>query len=64
VENVRQSLTKCVTTRSIVTSKIYEKLAAGRYEATWDAADFASGVYVYLLQTEDYSKAKKLILLK
>ena len=37
---------------------------AGRYAMTWDATGFASGVYVYRLQAEDYSDTRKLLLLK
>lgn len=37
---------------------------AGRFEVTWDATGFASGAYVYRLQTESFSQTKLLMLLK
>jgi Peptidase family C25/Propeptide_C25/Secretion system C-terminal sorting domain len=37
---------------------------AGRYEVTFDAARFASGVYYYCLETKNYTSMKKMILIK
>lgn len=37
---------------------------AGMYSVTWDAADYASGIYFYKLETEDFRDTKKMILLK
>ena len=36
----------------------------GRYTITWDAGKFASGVYLYRLQTKDYVKTRKMMLIK
>jgi hypothetical protein len=41
-----------------------EELPAGIYQRSWNASTFASGVYYYRIQTEQYSETKKLILLK
>jgi hypothetical protein len=43
---------------------VNEKQTAGKYEVTWDASNYPSGVYFYKLTTDDYSGTKKLILLK
>jgi hypothetical protein len=37
---------------------------AGRVEFTWDATEYASGVYLYRLEAADYIDTKKMILLK
>ena len=36
----------------------------GTYNATFDASEYASGVYLYRLQADGYSITKKMILLK
>jgi hypothetical protein len=41
-----------------------KKLNAGIYTEEWNAAGFASGVYLYQLRADNYSETKKLILLK
>jgi len=43
---------------------VNEKLNTGTYTALWNAAGFASGVYLYRLQAGNYSETKKLILKK
>ncbi len=36
----------------------------GEYSATWDAAEFASGIYFYKLQAGKFSDIKKMLLIK
>ena len=43
---------------------INESISAGVYEATWDGAGFASGIYYYRLTTENFTETKKMTLLK
>jgi hypothetical protein len=47
-----------------VTQLVNQVLPAGNYTVRWDAEDFASGVYFYTLHTNDFTAAKKMILLK
>ena len=47
-----------------VSTLVSEKLNPGEYKYTWDASHLASGVYIYKLQTDNYSSTRKLILLK
>jgi hypothetical protein len=37
---------------------------AQNYEVTFDAANLASGVYIYTLQTDNFSQSKKMLLVK
>ena len=39
-------------------------LLAGKYEATWEAAKYASGIYFYRLQAGSFTDTKKMILVK
>jgi len=41
-----------------------EYKSAGRYEVSWDASSFSSGIYFYRLKAGDIIETKKLILLK
>jgi hypothetical protein len=36
----------------------------GNYLVEWDAGDYASGVYLYRLETKSYLMAKKMVLVK
>jgi len=39
-------------------------LAAGSHSATWNAGNFASGVYFYRLEATGFADVKKMVLLK
>jgi photosystem II stability/assembly factor-like uncharacterized protein len=47
-----------------IATLVNEKLKAGEYETTFDGSAFPSGVYFYKLETDGYSKTKRMILLK
>jgi predicted outer membrane repeat protein len=48
-----------------VASLVAEKQKAGTHQVQWDASDFASGVYIYRLTTDQgFTKTKKLVLIK
>lgn len=48
-----------------VETLVSEKLLTGRYNYTWDATGFASGIYIYKIETENgFLQTRKLILLK
>jgi hypothetical protein len=36
----------------------------GKYTVKWNAKDFASGVYLYQIKSNEFTQSKKLILLK
>lgn len=39
-------------------------LNAGYYEVQWNAGEYASGIYFYRLETENYSDVRKMVLIK
>jgi len=43
---------------------VNKTLHAGQHYYQWDASQFASGIYVYVLQTKHSQEAKKMILIK
>jgi hypothetical protein len=49
--------------REVITL-VDEKVNAGSYEMLWDAANFASGTYIYKITTDDFTDIKKMILVK
>ena len=51
-------------TGRLVQTLVNEILPAGRFSYHLDASDLATGVYIYRIETEKYSSAKKLILVK
>ena len=63
-------------TASFVSIKIYDALGneimtlvneskdAGYYETTFDASEFASGIYLYKMESGNYVQVKKMIILK
>jgi hypothetical protein len=46
-----------------VTALVSEKQQAGQYQVQWDASGFPSGIYYYILKTNDFWQARKMILL-
>ena len=47
-----------------VTTLVSEELFAGNYRYEWDATNLTSGVYLYKMQTTNFSTSKKMIFLK
>lgn len=47
-----------------VATLVNQNLAAGNYEISWEATDFASGVYVYQLEANGFTESKKLLLIR
>jgi hypothetical protein len=43
---------------------VNEQQQPGRYEVSWNASNFASGIYFYTLTSGDFTSTRKLILLK
>lgn len=48
----------------VVATLLNEYKTAGEYTIIFTGTDFPSGMYIYRLQTKDYSESKKLLLLK
>jgi hypothetical protein len=47
-----------------VSELVNERQASGSYTINFDAGNFASGVYIYTLQTRDHSISKRMVLIK
>jgi hypothetical protein len=43
---------------------VNSQMQAGAHEVTWNASAYASGVYIYKIETETYSDVKKMMLIK
>jgi hypothetical protein len=51
-------------TGRVVTELVNENLAAGKYNTTWDASKYSSGVYFYKIQAGEFTEMKKMTLIK
>ncbi len=49
---------------SEIETLVSEELSPGRYNSSWDAAKYSSGVYYYKLITDNYTETKKMVLIK
>jgi hypothetical protein len=49
---------------SEVASLADKEFEPGHYEIDWNGTEFASGVYIYKIRTEDFVDVKKMVLLK
>ena len=47
-----------------IATLLNEKVSAGSYEVSWNASEYPSGVYFYKLVANEFSDAKKMLLLK
>jgi hypothetical protein len=47
-----------------VAELVYEFKPAGFYNVNWDARNFASGVYLYRITSGNYSKVKRMVLIR
>ena len=47
-----------------VATLVNKKQPSGSYEVHWDAGDFASGIYIYTLTTDDFLQSKKMMLIR
>ncbi|OGU75819.1 MAG: hypothetical protein A2V93_02475 [Ignavibacteria bacterium RBG_16_34_14] len=63
----KESFTKLEVFNSLgekVAALVSETLSAGTYEYEWNAEGLPSGIYLYRLQTPNYSESRKMILIK
>jgi hypothetical protein len=51
-------------TGRLVQELVNSNLTAGKYNATWDASNYSSGVYFYKIQAGDFTEMKKMSLIK
>jgi hypothetical protein len=47
-----------------VAELVNSSLPAGNYQYQWNAADIATGMYIYELRTEKYVSVRKMVLVK
>ncbi|HRJ05179.1 MAG TPA: T9SS type A sorting domain-containing protein [Ignavibacteria bacterium] len=47
-----------------VETLVNSELSRGTYKADWNAANFSSGAYFYMLQVQGYIETKKMLLIK
>jgi len=47
-----------------VSTLINQQVQAGKYEVSWNAAEFSSGIYLYKLTAGDFNMVKKMSLIK
>lgn len=52
-----------ITGKEIITL-LNSYIPSGKYEATFDASGFSSGIYFYKLETNNYSETKKMTIIK
>lgn len=43
---------------------VNQDMEPGRYEVNWDGTNYSSGVYFYRIETKDFTKVMKMVLLK
>jgi len=43
---------------------VNSRMAVGKYKVTWDASNFASGIYFFRLRSGDFVETRKMVLLK
>jgi hypothetical protein len=47
-----------------VATLVSKKQPAGQYQVQWDASNFASGIYYYIIKAGEFRQVKKMILLR
>jgi hypothetical protein len=47
-----------------VATLVNKYMPQGKYTVDWNASKLASGIYLYRIQTNDFSMVKKMVLLK
>jgi hypothetical protein len=61
-DNLRLSIYDSIGQR--VAELINSSFEAGKYNYSWNASEFSSGIYFYELQTEKFRATKKMVLIK
>ncbi len=58
------TLSICNVLGQTVSTVLSRELSAGSHQVIWDGSDYASGVYFYRLQTDNYADTRKMIMIK
>ena len=51
-------------TGAAIATLVSEQLPAGSYQYQWDARGLASGVYIYRMETDDFTQSRKMLLIR
>jgi flagellar hook assembly protein FlgD len=62
VSNVKLSIYNALGEK--VAELVNSSLTAGKYQYQWNAQNFATGMYIYELRTENFVSVKKMVLLR
>lgn len=47
-----------------VTTLVDKQMSTGTYTVSWDGSNYSSGIYLYKLETDNFSQVKKMLLVK
>ena len=47
-----------------IATLVSEKQEAGHHQVEWDAAEFSSGVYYYVMRAGNFTQIRKMVLIK
>ena len=48
----------------MVSELVNQQMEAGSYEINWNGSEYASGVYFYKIETKDFTKVMRMVLIK
>ena len=51
-------------TGKMVSELVNQQMEAGSYEINWNGSEYASGVYFYKIETKDFTKVMRMVLIK
>ena len=51
-------------TGKLLSELVNQQMEAGSYEINWNGSEYASGIYFYRIETKDYSKVLRMVLIK
>jgi hypothetical protein len=51
-------------TGKMISDLVNQQMEAGSYEVNWNGTEYASGVYFYKIETKDFAKVMRMVLIK